>query len=87
MIVVPIEITFRKINKMFVVDRTGFLWITDDINLDATMMNNATEYYFQLNVKRLANLLGKAEALATDPKGDLYYYINRDGAIVRWNSQ
>lgn len=72
---------------MFVVDQTGFLWITD-MNLDANMNNNnVTEYYFQLNVKRLANLLGKAEALATDPKGDLYYYINRDGAIVKWNSQ
>lgn len=85
MIVVPTEITFRKIEKMFIADQSGYLWLVE-IDLDAQMAN-ATEYYFQLTARRLANLLGKAEALATDPKGDLYYYMDRDGAIVRWNSR
>ena len=85
MIVVPSEITFNDNNgNMFVVDESNNLWQTQ---IDKVKVKNLRKSsYMQLHVKTVNKLLGTAKCLITDALNVLYYYLPKDGVVVRWNS-
>lgn len=79
MFVIPNEIAIRE-NRLFVSDDCGHLW-TAKLKRD-----KRAAHYNELRVEFIADLLGASTSLTIDPKGALYYYLPRDGALVRWNS-
>ena len=41
----------------------------------------------QLYASQLGHLLGSTRSLTVDPDGFLYYSVNRDGVLFRWNTK
>lgn len=82
MIVIPKDIVILE-NALFASDDCGQLWTT---KLDV-LKRAKTSNYYEIRVELIADLLGTSTALSIDPNGALYYYLPRDGAVVRWNSK
>lgn len=87
-VLIPAEITLKNDKELFISDHSNGLWLAD---LTKTKSNpNKGEDSF-VEVKYLGSLLGASTALTipTMIDGDsshyLYYYLPRDGAVVRWN--
>lgn len=82
------EITIKNDNELLIKDYTNGLWLA---NLNDMQRNRRDGNKIDLfvTVKYLGSLLGTATALTVPMVGDqdhfLYYYLPRDGAIVRWN--
>lgn len=83
MVVIPKDIALLQSGKLFVSDECGHLWIA---KLDLLKQAKAAHYY-EIRVEFVADLLGTSTALSVDANGSLYYYLPRDGAVVRWNSR
>lgn len=84
MIVVPKEIAFKTDGKMFIADPSNHLWLTKSKRSNK-QMEQCT--YLEINVRLMNDLMGSAQQLTMDPLDRLYYYLRRDGAVVRWNSE
>lgn len=83
MVVIPKDITLLATGQLFASDECGHLWTA---KLDI-LKRAKTPHYFEIKVQFIADLLGTSTALTVDPNGSLYYYLPRDGALVRWNSR
>lgn len=83
MVVISKDIALLANGRLFASDECGHLWTTK-LNLSK---REKTPRYLQIRVEFVADLLGTSTALTSDPNGSLYYYLPRDGAVVRWNSR
>lgn len=83
MVVIPKDITLLETGQLFASDECGHLWTA---KLDILKTDKAPRYY-EIKVEFIADLLGTSTTLTIDPNGSLYYYLPRDGAVVRWNSR
>lgn len=84
MVVIPKDIEILlETGQLFASDECGHLWTA---KLDVLKRAKAPHYY-ELRVEFIADLLGTSTALTIDPNGSLYYFLPRDGAVVRWNSR
>lgn len=86
----PAEITIKNDDELIVSDHSNGLWVANLKNVRRNMMRgNKIELF--VDVKFLGSLLGNAKTLSIPPPIDgdtnqyLYYYLPRDGAVVRWN--
>lgn len=88
-VVNPLQISFKRNKQLFIADEWGQLWTTQEDLLNQIQVNNNDNDLDGnfVNVTFIENLLGPAESLCIDPKDSLYYYLPKDGAIVRWNSK
>lgn len=83
MVVVPKDIALLETGQLFASDECGHLW---KAKLDI-FRHAKTPHYYEIEVEFIADLLGTSTALTIDPNGSLYYYLPRDGAVLRWNSR
>lgn len=84
MVVIPKDIALQLENgKLFVSDACGHLW-TAKLN---SLKRVKIPHHFEIRVDFIDDLLGTSTALTVDPNGSLYYFLPRDGAVVRWNSK
>lgn len=86
------DVTIRNDEQLLVLDRDNILWSGNLWKLK--FLRKFSSFNLFISVYKLGPLLGKALALTTNinPIGEsfadyLYYYIPRDGAVVRWNFQ
>lgn len=82
MAVIPKDIALLENGLLFASDECGHLWRA---KLDLFTQTNYN--YYAIRAEFIADLLGTSTALTVDPNGSLYYYLPRDGAVVRWNSR
>lgn len=87
MIVVPNEITFAQDGHMFISDTEHHLWLSPQSVQKCQTQTTLSTNYVEQNVTLIADLMGNAETIVADPGDLLYYYMPRDGAVVRWNSK
>lgn len=83
MAVIPKDIALLENGILFASDECGHLW-TAKVDL---FRQPTSHHYYEIDVEFIADLLGTSTALTVDPNGSLYYYLPRDGAVVRWNSR
>lgn len=83
MIVIAKDIVVLESGQLFASDECGHLWTA---KLDLSKREK-TPRYLEITVKFIDDLLGSSTSLTSDPDGSLYYYLPRDGAVVRWNSR
>lgn len=87
------DIVMKSDAELMVTDQENGLWLanTYDITIHINEKDKRTD--LSVDMKYLGSLLGNAVALAipilpdTDVNHYLYYYLPRDGAIVRWNQR
>lgn len=88
-VLIPAEITMKNDNELIVSDNSNGLWLAELNKIKPNTRNKETDFFVE--VKYLGPLLGASRALtipiAIDGESNhyLYYYLPRDGAIVRWN--
>lgn len=84
------EITLKNDHELLIKDYTDSLWLANLNDMQRSLRDDDKIDLF-VEVKYLGSLLGAATALCVPMFGDqenihfLYYYLPRDGAIVRWN--
>ncbi|XP_031641194.1 uncharacterized protein LOC116352610 [Contarinia nasturtii] len=88
-ILIAAEITIKNNDELVVKDYNNNLWIAklNEIKYSSIQSKNIDLF---VEVKFLGPLLGSANALAIPQMVDdidqyMYYYLPRDGAVVRWN--
>lgn len=85
-VLIPAEITMKNDNELMISDHLNGLWLAD---LSKLIQNDNSD--LSVEVKYIGSLLGPSKALVFPAgiEGDsnpyLYYYLPRDGAVVRWN--
>lgn len=83
------EITMKNENDLIISDHSNGLWMAQLNKIKQSKKSKDFDYFIE--VKYLGPLLGTSRAITIPPKLDkdidryLYYYIPRDGAVVRWN--
>lgn len=88
-VLVPAEITLKSDGELLIKDYTNGLWLADLKQIQRSLREDEIELF--VVVKYLGPLLGASTALTIPTVGDeenqhyLYYYLPRDGAVVRWN--
>lgn len=88
-VIIPAEITLTNDNELLIKDYANGLWLADLKQIQRSLREEDIDLFIE--VKYLGSLLGASNALTTPTVGDeanqhyLYYYLPRDGAIVRWN--
>lgn len=88
MIVVPKAISFVSSGSMYIVDTSHHLWITANaLQLASTKLTSKGSNYLELSTVMVNDLLGAATALFVDPADQLYYFMPRDGVVLRWNTR
>lgn len=86
------EVTLKNDHELLIKDYTNGLWFGDLNDVQRSLRDDDKIDLF-VEVKYLGSLLGAATALTVPMIGDqdnahyLYYYLPRDGAVVRWNFQ
>lgn len=84
----PNQIAIRGDNELLLTDTTNNLWTG---NLNRIQLNNRIERQLTINIMPVGALLGRSQSMVsssmqTEPFREyLYYYLPRDGAIVRWD--
>lgn len=84
------EITLKNDHDLLIKDYANRLWLANLNDMQRSLRDDGKIDLF-VEVKYLGSLLGTATALTVPMVGDqdnmhyLYYYLPRDGAIVRWN--
>lgn len=84
------EITLKDDHELLIKDYTNRLWLANLDDMQRSLRDDDKIDLF-IEVKYLGSLLGSATALTVPMVGDqdnthyLYYYLPRDGAVVRWN--
>lgn len=84
------EITLKNDHELLIKDYTNRLWLGNLNDVQRSLRVDDKIDLF-VEVKYLGSLLGAAMALTVPIIGDqdnthyLYYYLPRDGAVVRWN--
>lgn len=87
---VAAEITLKNDHELLIKDYTNSLWLANLNDMQRSLRDDDKIDLF-VEVKYLGSLLGAAAALSIPMFGDqdnihyLYYYLPRDGAVVRWN--
>lgn len=85
--IVPNQLTIRNNLELLISDASNNLWFG---NL-TRMRYEKRRGYFSIELNPLGQLLGKSASLAVSAASDeplndfLYYYMPRDGAVVRWD--
>lgn len=88
MIVVPKGISFVSSGTMYIVDTSHHLWKTANaLQLASSKLTTRGSNYLELPAVLVDDLMGAATALFVDPVDQLYYYLPRDGVVVRWNTR
>lgn len=88
-VLMPAEITMKGDNELVISDYSNGLWIAQLDKIKHNIRNKDIELFVEVNY--LGSLLGTAKALIVPPVIDdeinqyLYYYVPRDGAVLRWN--
>lgn len=88
-VLMPAEITMKGDNELVISDYSDGLWFAQLDKIKHNIRNKDIELFVE--VSYLGSLLGTARALIVPPVIDdeinqyLYYYVPRDGAVVRWN--
>lgn len=88
-ILIPAEITLNNDNELLIKDYTNGLWAANLNRIQRSLREEEIDLFVE--VKYLGTLLGTSKALTVPTVGDednnhyLYYYLPRDGAVVRWN--
>lgn len=86
------EITLKDDHELLIKDYMNGLWLGNLNDVQRSLRYDDKIDLF-IEVKYLGPLLGAATALTVPMIGDqdnahyLYYYLPRDGAVVRWNFQ
>lgn len=89
-LLIAAEITLKNNHDLLIKDYSNRLWLANLNEMQRSLRDNDKIDLF-VEVKYLGSLLGTATALTVPMVGDqnnthyLYYYLPRDGAIVRWN--
>lgn len=89
-VLIPAEITIKDNDELVVMDHSNGLWVANLKNVRRNMLQSSKIELFA-EVKFMGSLLGSAKTLSIPPMIDgdsnqyLYYYLPRDGAVVRWN--
>lgn len=87
-VLIPEEITMKTNDELIIKDYSNSLWLANLNNIKHSIQYKDIELFVE--VKYLGSLLGISTALNVPPiiDGDtnqyLYYYLPRDGAVVRW---
>lgn len=85
------EITLRNDHELLIKDYTNSLWLGNLNDVQHSLRSDRGKIDLFVEVKYLGSLLGAATALTVPIISDqdnthyLYYYLARDGAVVRWN--
>lgn len=85
------EITLKNDHELLIKDYTNHLWVANLNDIQRSLHGDDGKIDLFVEVNYLGSLLGTATALTVPMVGDhdnqhyLYYYLPRDGAIVRWN--
>lgn len=88
-VLIPAEITMKSDDELMISDHSNGLWFANLNKIKHNIRNKDIELFVE--VKYLGSLLGSPKALTVPPIIDddtnqyLYYYLPRDGAVVRWN--
>lgn len=88
-VLIPSEITLKNDNELLIKDYSNGLWIANLNQIQRSLREE--EFDLFVEVIYLGTLLGTSTALTIPTVGDednnhyLYYYLPRDGAVVRWN--
>lgn len=92
---VPVEITMRSNEELLICDHLNKLWSADIYQVQLSKSDSCQKGAFSVvNVpaKYLGTLLGLPKALSFPLSIDsdsmnsfLYYYLPRDGVVLRWN--
>lgn len=88
-VVIPAEITMKSDDELVIRDYSNGLWFANLNKIKHSIRNKDIELFVE--VEYLGSLLGASKALTVQPILDddtnqyLYYYLPRDGAVVRWN--
>lgn len=89
-VLIPAEITMKNNNEFMISDHSNRLWLADLSKIKPNT-NKRIDADFFIEVKYLGQLLGASKSLTIpividgDSNHYLYYYLPRDGAVVRWN--
>lgn len=89
-VLIPAEIAIKNDDELMISDHSNGLWMANLKNVRRNMMRGSKIELFA-EVTYLGSLLGNAKTLSIPPPIDgdtnqyLYYYLPRDGAVVRWN--
>lgn len=88
-VLIPAEIAIKGDDELVISDYSNCLWFANLKKIRHNIRNKDIELFVE--VKYLGSLLGASKALTVPPVIDdetnqyLYYYLPRDGAVVRWN--
>lgn len=88
-VLIPAEISMKGDDELVISDYSNGLWFANLKKIRHNIRNKDIELFVE--VKYLGSLLGASTALTIPPVIDdeinqyLYYYLPRDGAVVRWN--
>lgn len=82
-IIPAVEIAIRQTDKIFASDCEGNLYHARLVNL----ANGQRRCDTLMAANFIGKLLGQPQALAIDPDERLFYYLPRDGCVVRWDSK
>lgn len=86
---IPAEIIIKNEKDLVVSDHSNGLWMANLNKIKPNQRSKDVELFVE--VIYLGSLLGSSRAITIPPIFDvdttqyLYYYIPRDGAVVRWN--
>lgn len=90
-VLVPAEITMKTGDEFLIKDHSNGLWLG---NLNEIQQNTRVEGIdLFVDVKYLGSLLGASMTMTVPILADenssryLYYYLPRDGAVVRWDTR
>jgi len=82
------ELVIRRDGTMYFFDQTnGDVFIADVYKLDYLLLMNMANKSMVLPIKKLGFLLGIPKSIVMDNKDNLYYFLPRDGAVVRWDTR
>lgn len=89
----PREVVMKDNNELLISDFFNSLWLANlnQLKSFSKKKRNNNEYDSTIEVKYVGSLLGSSRALAipkiidAEQENYLYYYLPRDGAILRWN--
>lgn len=90
-VLVPAEITMKNNEELLIKDYSQGLWLANLTEIQQNSRSEGIDLF--VDVKYLGSLLGVSMAMTvpiyTDENSNryLYYYVPRDGAVVRWDSR